>query len=107
MIFNFNDEINEKRMRYELRLNNLDEVNINHYLQRTKSDKVIENLSNEEKELIFEEQLQYFLKVMDTAPIMMLSKDMSEGSYEIKNKWLLPDGYMMRIPLWYKVSEQV
>jgi len=105
MIFNFNDEINEKRMRYELRLNNLDEININHYLKRTNSPKKIESLSDEEKELIFEEQLQYFLKQMETAPLMMLSKDMSQGSYEIRNKWLLPDGYMMRLPLWYNVSK--
>ena len=105
MIFNFNDEINEKRMRYELRLNNLDEININHYLERTNSPKKIESLSDEEKELIFEEQLQYFLKQMESAPLMMLSKDMSQGSYEIRNKWLLPDGYMMRLPLWYNVSK--
>ena len=44
---------------------------------------------------------------MDTAPIMMLRKDMSKGSYEIKNKWLLPDGYMLRLPLWKNNTEQV
>ena len=44
MIFNFNDEINEKRMRYELRLENLDEININHYLKRTGSEKLLESL---------------------------------------------------------------
>ena len=44
---------------------------------------------------------------MDKAPIMMLSKDMSQGSHEIKNKWLLPDGYMLRLPKWYNVTNQV
>lgn len=55
MIFNFNDEINEKRMRYELRLENLDDINVKHYLQRTGSDKSFENLTEQEREEIIEE----------------------------------------------------
>lgn len=57
MIFNFNDEINENRIRYELRLHDLDEVNVKHWIKRTGSNKEYHEIGFEEKEEIIEEQL--------------------------------------------------